>query len=357
MANRLNADVRLCDADGNIPETWVDLPRRRNGFIVPRDQVSVRSGEALGLSDREEMYVCYPHDSLWESVPLQARTAWFYCVRQEQSVSWMEKQDMPVHLLGEFIELSNADIQSVAGFAQKWGPLWICHTHGGEGKSCLFVPYSWYESRSVEDCSWLPQEPISAFTTLAARVRSMYVTGKRLLKGEPGLESDWLNIDHLNCKGKGTMPLYRDYVPIPWQRHMLAQELGRWMAMANSPSLMLDWQVDPKRFTDANYPPRLAVLPGLGFFPMICIQLMQSICGAIELATCAECGTLDVVNSERTNTHRGHCCSACTDKARKRRYYHSRRVSCSVCGRKYALTKKWEHDFGNVCSRCRGPRE
>ncbi len=348
---RLHGYTGLTNNDGHIPSRWLDLPRSRTGLIVPKDPVVVVELGAF-LATGGEDYIRYPADSGWDGLPLASSTTWFYTIRERWSKSWVESYADPSQLLAQFIGLKDANSDKVARFAQRWGPLWVCLHHQRQGEMCLFTPSTWYGIHKNRSCSWYPAEPVDMFRQLASKFYSVYNISDELRNGKIGPAADWINLGY----GRPSEPEYQaeiQDIPMGWLRECITNQVNEWIALAGSPGLILDWYGVPGKYNEQLYKPRLAIMPGLGFFPLACLHLAQCVCGVRHLCFCTACNTLfDNGLKKPPRKNGGYCCPGCKKKASAREYAQRQATPCSKCGHIHTLTKSWEAKHGNVCRKC-----
>lgn len=325
---------RYSPDDPNLQNRWLDLPRRRAGLVVPVKEVTLGLCADLDPAGVNGPYLHYPEESCWGYRPLQATNCFFNVLRLGDSKKWKEIYECPENLLGDFVGLKDAPDEGIAAFAQKWGPIWLCHKH----RDCLFAPWSWYESPSVHDCLWYPAEPVSAFRQLASQVWSLYNLGCRLLKGEAGLDSDWCNIGHPEF----TPPTgrYVEDIPIGWQRQWLSGALNHWISLSGLPSLILDWHSDTEGITEQDYAPKMAIMPGLGFFPLVCLHLAQCVCGLRQVIFCPGCTNFYDHTGDRPRKGRIYLCKVCKYRTKGRRYSQKNSFRCPACRKMFIRTQK-----------------
>lgn len=347
--NGLYADVPLRAPDINLPASWLDLPRQRMGLIVPKAPVVVEQLDIRGHG--MEPYIVYPDGRYclvdepdeWE-VPLPSGTRWFAAVRLGRAKNWREMNDSPTQLLAEFVNIRNGDVCEVTAFAQKWGPIWLCHKH----RPCLYMPTSaWFESCLTSECSWYPAEPVSVFRDLSLRAYSLWRIAEQLTAGNSGTAEDWSAL--------GKRPEISS-MEIGWQRAYVARTLNAWLSMSVGTSLIIDWFPDPMQWNEPGLLPKMAVRPGLGFFPLACLQLAQHISGALELVFC-ECGRGYTQKRKRSNKVQPNYCPACRGRIRGNRYYHSHRAVCIKCGQTKQISEVMAREYGSICNACMKPRK
>jgi hypothetical protein len=233
-------------------------------------------------------------DSAWET-PWQDRAA-----RQRLGLPFLMYPSP--QLLSRFLRLAEESDDEIAGFARKWGPLYLCK-HGlpanHEPGSTRLVP-------STSTCAEMDHEyeagsePIEGWRVLSRIANAMVRLAQEVRAGKVGSREDWQVVLQ-----EGHVWAFKVFLPPgePDRLSLLAGAINAWVAVAQyRPAVRVVNNTPVIRFgTDSR---KTALLGALGF------QLMLRLTGPLKQVLCTVCGE-PYVPKRRPAASKAHYCKKC----------------------------------------------
>lgn len=183
-------------------------------------------------------------------------------------------------MFDQFLNLSDADSDSIFRYAKRWGPIGFCKhnlpsTHNlGWATENKIVGFC--DPRGWPDRCW---ELIFLWRKFSRQARAMLNIGARLREGKPGVEEDWKLFDRWEYTELGeSVWKWR----LPPQRAFLSREINTWLLLGDV-GVGLTLRKDDYSFS-------LQYHPQLGLFGALACQLALAITRAEGLAICSACG-------------------------------------------------------------------
>src|SRR2546426_9452928 len=196
---------------------------------------------------------------------------------------WTRRGDSK-DLFNDFLRLAKPDIDlrteeglhTVAAFAQKWGPLWLCRTAlhgphcywwpeiwlGGDPKDTTEIRPEWAPYQKKFPCHWRPLEEAGAFVQRAKEVKALFEAILRVQSGDTVPETLWRAMG-INIEGEGIEDLASQF-----------QTFLVWHLQARL------WQREPYVTLGWGNGPQLKMVLHMGFIHVVHLILAQELCQA-----------------------------------------------------------------------------
>ena len=283
-------------------------------FLGGASEIWVPSKVTIGPSSYSEnpngQYVLYDLPDIWGRPPIPDLPR--SVLSSLKDAGWRKRSGTDAlgdfkGLLEEFTRLIDGSANKVRRFVLKWGPLWWCTEH----HDCCWqpeLPLQWV--REDAEHRWVPAEAIEDFQAEAKRVKAALDIVDRLREEKPGASKDW-EIFWPGDTGAGERNFRLDRL---WWMNKVNRNLSMWRGA----SLWLEWSKKDRT-------PKLTINTGLGFFPVVWLQVAQFVTGAKGLYVCDGCGKLYIRLKRRPPKGRNHFCDECGKKDRGAKKLYARK--------------------------------
>lgn len=214
-------------------------------------------------------------------------------------------------LLGEFMNLAEAPVETILAFARKWGVLEIC-LHGlpcthnlryastVSGRFCIPLRYP--------DTDYY-MEPIPYWHFYARQMRALLNIAVQLKQGLPGLVEDWKIIQVPGFGRESEVKVSEETFAqmfgrtVEDDRQFVLRMLDRWLSMGDvRPNLVWDDEHCSVSFDNT-------------LFGMLAMQLMLEIGSSGGIAFCYGCGKSYTPKGRRPKVGQRNYCRDCGKKA------------------------------------------
>jgi len=280
-------------------------------YLGAASEIWVPQKVAIGSSPYPENpsseCVLYETPKIWSRPPFPDFSRGLFLPLRD--VGWQRKSGTDAlrdfkGLLADFVRLSDTSADEVKRFVLKWGPIWWCTDH----RDCCYQMTILLKP-GPEDAEhhWVPAEAVEDFKAKAQQVKAVLDIAARLFldKPKPGAVEDWKILGWDEAE-EGEVWMERFY---------LAATINRYVSMWEGSGLWLYWERKDKK-------PRLTINTGLGFFPVVWLQVAQVLSGAKGPCICDGCQRVYIRFRRRPPKGRNNYCETCykKDRGAKRRF-------------------------------------
>lgn len=299
------------------PPAWTVVRSQDNRFFAQLPGLTPIKTLAI---DNRLSCICYPVSGFWEP-PLENGDV-------ELSNGLVDELGWKTHegkegLLEDFINLHKAPPEKIIKFVLRWGPLWRCFAH----EDCQWVPSyfefpnkDWRAYSHINDCLWLPKEPIAAFHIEASKAKAAFDIAELLRQNKPAPLEFWEPFHNSESP-----PRFRDErqrnefsKDVQRQRRELAMDINlSYLLTPLSPRFFIEWNENSKA--------SLRIDTGFGFLWTVWLQIAQLLCGVYGFYTCASCGHSYLRNRRKPAAGRMNYCDDCCKSGPKKLHARKRR--------------------------------